>query len=1768
MNRSRITHLGDACLIAALSLNLASTARAATLNFSTPANWTADTDVTASGGNQLFAWSWGGATTINGVAFNATTVNNGAVGPYLTLTSFTGNNGTAFTANAAPFNALSGSYSNLLRGSLFNGTAGSTATATLNNLILGHTYFVELWVGDPRSGTTTNRVVDVSSSGPTVSLYFNSTLTAGGVGQYTYGTFVADAATQDITFDGSAVASPWTGIPQLNAMQLRDVTGVWSGTTSGTWADTDSTSQNFSGSSYAAVKTVATDVYFGDKDASGNAVATSTITVGAGGASGANANFNNNSVGYTLNSADATGITGANGVIVSGGSTVTFNGPNTYTGNTTINGGTLVLGNSGAIASSAALVLGGGTLDASALGSLTLASGQSLSGIGTVRGSVVAPAGSTLVPGGVAAAGTLIITNNLTLNGQTMTFDLGFGPGSGDKIIVGNALTVNSTCTLSLNYLQGILAGGTYTLMTFPSMTGPGTFVLDTTYPGVTLNVNPTSVTLTVGGGGGNSGVWTNLAGGAWGGATNWQGNVIATNVDGVADFSTLNITAARTITINGIKTIGHLVFGDTVQDANWTLSTGTNILAVSTGKPRIIINSGQNTTISASLQGTQGLNKMGAGTLTLSGANVMSGGILVSAGALTGSAAGSFGTVNTVATANPITLSNAMLTISAALANNAWTNNLIVEGTSNNITAGAATPGFRGSTGSSVLSGSGIVTLNCGGNTPALAGHMDGFTGTMIINASSGGGLLFGHNQDSGFYAGADGITGSPTSVFDFEGGGVNYMYNGAMAGTNYIGELRGNSGAVLWAKNGRSGAVTLEIGGLGTSSQFAGAFKDNRMGATPYTPINIRKVGAGTLTLSGTSINTGLTDVRNGTLLVSGSLGATPVTVQNGATLEVDGSVGSPTITVNTGGTLRVGSGGGLGSAAIAVNGLMDVTAAGGLFSLGSASLSGSGSVSGSLTLAGTTLNPGPIGAAGTLTINSGDFTATSGTVAFDLSNDPISGINDLLVVNGNLNLNTPGVVISINKLTGTLGAGTYTLIQFSGAFNGSLANVTLTGADPLDFLQISGNQLQLVVSPIVNVVWRGGQPGNLWDINTSANWLLGGIASTYTNGESVTFDNSGATNPVITIPATVSPAAVFVNSASNYTFTGAADISDGATLTKSGTGTLTILNTNTYVGSTFINGGTLKLGDGVANDGSLAGNIADNSALVVANPVDQALPGVISGTGSLLKLGTGTLTLSADSTLSGATTISAGMLTLGDGIASSGSLGTSRITNNSTLGINRVTAVALSNTIVGLGGIANVGAGPVTLAGTIAGSCSLTNDNGTGILNLATSNSYSGGTFINSGEVMLENFAGFGSADVTISDSGNGALHLAPVLGATNILANNIRLPVGTQQQFMMDGTSLGVRTTVRLNGVLSGGSAGAPTVFVDSGIAGNTRGVVVLANPANTFTTIPEVFRGTLAILSDAALGDPANGLRINSMAQWVPPFDVNQQGLRFDADNITLNAGRSIELVSTENIDVQTFTSTILGPITGVGLTKLGSGTLVLDGPGSLTQNTTVGAGTLLINNSWSGALFTVSNNATLGGSGAITASVSVNSGGTLSPGTGIGTLAISNSLVLSAGSATLMELNAGTLACDKVIGLTAVGFSGTLTVVNTGSTLSAGQSFPLFSAASYTGNFTATNLPALPAGLTWNWNPANGTLAVAASVATNPTNITAVVSAGNLNLSWPADHTGWRLQAQTNSPSAGLSTNWSTVPGSTAVNSMSFPIDQSNGSVFFRLVYP
>ncbi len=80
---------------------------------------------------------------------------------------------------------------------------------------------------------------------------------------------------------------------------------------------------------------------------------------------------------------------------------------------------------------------------------------------------------------------------------------------------------------------------------------------------------------------------------------------------------------------------------------------------------------------------------------------------------------------------------------------------------------------------------------------------------------------------------------------------------------------------------------------------------------------------------------------------------------------------------------------------------------------------------------------------------------------------------------------------------------------------------------------------------------------------------------------------------------------------------------------------------------------------------------------------------------------------------------------------------------------------------------------------------------------------------------------------------------------------------------------------------------------------------------------------------------------------------------------------------------------------------------------------------------------------------------------------------------------------------------------------------------------------------------------------------VAAPLPSNqPTNLIMQVSNGQMQLSWPPDHLGWRLQVQTNDLNDGLGTNWFTVPGTTNGISAIVPVSATNGAVFLRLVYP
>jgi autotransporter-associated beta strand protein len=257
---------------------------------------------------------------------------------------------------------------------------------------------------------------------------------------------------------------------------------------------------------------------------------------------------------------------------------------------------------------------------------------------------------------------------------------------------------------------------------------------------------------------------------------------------------------------------------------------------------------------------------------------------------------------------------------------------------------------------------------------------------------------------------------------------------------------------------------------------------------------------------------------------------------------------------------------------------------------------------------------------------------------------------------------------------------------------------------------------------VAPVsdANLVWRGGTATNAWDVTTTtnwyANWQLSGIwtsntAAVFGQGNSVLFDLSGSNDVPVNLVGTLTPGKVTVHSPKDYVFGGSGSLAGTTMVVKAGVGTLTINTTNTYSGATVVTDGTLILNGSleqspvtVENRGTLQrgtlqiGSGGTTGALGIKNVVNNgtltfnrsdalSYDGLISGSGRLVKLGGGALTLTGANTFSGGTTISNGTLLVNNTIGSG--TGTGAVT------------VASTGTLGGTGVIA----GPVAVNGTLA-------------------------------------------------------------------------------------------------------------------------------------------------------------------------------------------------------------------------------------------------------------------------------------------------------------------------------------------------------------------------------------------------------------------------------------------------------------------------------
>jgi autotransporter-associated beta strand protein len=250
------------------------------------------------------------------------------------------------------------------------------------------------------------------------------------------------------------------------------------------------------------------------------------------------------------------------------------------------------------------------------------------------------------------------------------------------------------------------------------------------------------------------------------------------------------------------------------------------------------------------------------------------------------------------------------------------------------------------------------------------------------------------------------------------------------------------------------------------------------------------------------------------------------------------------------------------------------------------------------------------------------------------------------------------------------------------------------------------------------------------------------------------------------------------------------------------------------------------------------------------------------------------------------------------------------------------------------------------------------------------------------------------------------------------------------------------------------------------------------------------------------------------------------------------------------------IDDGGFVVSIPTPLSDAGggfLTKQGSGGLYLDGNNTYAGPTTNAAGTL-------------------GGSGSFTGDLIVNSGATLAPGdagTNTGTLTVGGNLSLNGNVSvkvnTLLAQSNDVVAVTGTLNNTG---SGLVVVSNAGPTLVVGDKFTLFSQPLAGGGALTVS----GGGATWTNNLAvDGSisvLTVTPLVNTNTFTLGTVVTPTSIQLSWPPDRLGWKLQTQTNALSTGLGTNWVVWPGSATVTNLTIPINPANPSVFIRMTYP
>lgn len=617
-------------------------------------------------------------------------------------------------------------------------------------------------------------------------------------------------------------------------------------------------------------------------------------------------------------------------------------------------------------------------------------------------------------------------------------------------------------------------------------------------------------------------------------------------------------------------------------------------------------VNANNTGTLNGVISGNFGITKVGGtgtsaqGQLSLSGANTFTGPVTVERGTIAASNAAALGT-------------NAVVTVNASPTTGGDGNRLAISGT---ITIGAGktltlnsngTGDFRSmllnSANNNTWAGD-IVAAGTGLAQVSSAGGILTISGGVTSSGGGGTGTLFSRGAGTVIY---DGVINLGTDRFFTRTDAGTVIVNST--GNSWVSTRVANGQIQIGANNalanvpfafgeGNTNNGRLELNGFNQTvtslSTFATSTGNNHIirNSNPTSPSTLTFATPESTTDKLVNVQIQGTASGFGTLnLVKNGLGRTEFE---------SGLVAANSWTVNDGTVAFTGVGNRVlpGSLTGASTATVEKAGASSLVATGTWNHAGTTNVTGGTLVLGVG-TAGAINLSDTATLSTGLAGGALSSTAVTLGSAGATAYVPLLTIAGApapldaASLTANGTV-TVTPQAGVFSTGTYRLLDYDGTIGGAgsgafaLSGVAtyphMTAA--LDFT--TAGQVNLVVSAVDSLIWTG-QTSGAWDVDATANFALASAPSsgaTFYQGDAVTFgdthDVGGPATPVTN--ATITGGAVtigdltFNNSAVNYSV--ANTLSGAGSITKNGTGDLTLSGANTYSGITALNGGTLTL------------------------------------------------------------------------------------------------------------------------------------------------------------------------------------------------------------------------------------------------------------------------------------------------------------------------------------------------------------------------------------------------------------------------------------------------------------------------------------------------------------------------------------------------------------------------------------------------------------